>query len=103
VNTATTGERGSAHRSGTNDESKSFRTTQQRRRVAGILGLDSCIHDCSKGPQARVTVNFPVTMDNGGCRMFTDTACSTTLPRAIKGIRYHQDTTLDEVRALACG
>jgi glutamate dehydrogenase (NAD(P)+) len=54
-------------------------------------------------PKRELTVNFPVTMDDGHVEVFTGHRVQHNLSRgpAKGGIRYHQDVTLDEVRALA--
>jgi glutamate dehydrogenase (NAD(P)+) len=54
-------------------------------------------------PKRELTVNFPVTMDDGRVEVFTGYRVQHNLSRgpAKGGIRYHQDVTLDEVRALA--
>ena len=54
-------------------------------------------------PQRELTVNFPVTMDSGDVQVFTGHRVQHNVSRgpAKGGIRYHQDVTLDEVRALA--
>ncbi|HEY7463374.1 MAG TPA: Glu/Leu/Phe/Val dehydrogenase, partial [Candidatus Limnocylindria bacterium] len=54
-------------------------------------------------PKRELTVNFPVTMDDGHVEVFTGYRVQHNLSRgpAKGGIRYHQDVTLDEVRALA--
>jgi len=54
-------------------------------------------------PQRELTVNFPVTLDNRDVRVFTGYRVQHNVSRgpAKGGIRYHQDVTLDEVRALA--
>jgi glutamate dehydrogenase (NAD(P)+) len=54
-------------------------------------------------PKRELTVNFPVTMDDGNVEVFTGYRVQHNLSRgpAKGGIRYHQDVTLDEVRALA--
>jgi glutamate dehydrogenase (NAD(P)+) len=54
-------------------------------------------------PQRELTVNFPVTMDDRDVQVFTGYRVQHNVSRgpAKGGIRYHQDVTLDEVRALA--
>ena len=54
-------------------------------------------------PQRELTVNFPVTMDDGSVQVFTGHRVQHNVSRGPGkgGIRYHQDVTLDEVRALA--
>ena len=71
--------------------------------VAGILDLDPGIHEILRHPKRELTVNFPVNMDNGTTRIFTGYRVHHNLTRgpAKGGIRYHPDTDIDEVRALA--
>jgi glutamate dehydrogenase (NAD(P)+) len=71
--------------------------------VAGILKLDSGVHETLKLPKRELTVNFPVNMSDGSVRMFSGYRVHHNLTRgpAKGGIRYHPATNLDEVRALA--
>jgi glutamate dehydrogenase (NAD(P)+) len=71
--------------------------------VADTVKLDRHVHEMLKYPQRELTVNFPVNMDDGTVRMFTGYRVHHNLTRgpAKGGIRYHPDTDLDEVRALA--
>ena len=71
--------------------------------AAEKLDLDPGMRKVLRVPKRELTVNFPVTMDDGTSRSSPATASSTTSARgpAKGGIRYHQDVTLDEVRALA--
>ena len=52
---------------------------------------------------ARADVHFPVKMDDGSVQVFTGYRVQHNLGRgpAKGGIRYHQDVSLDEVKALA--
>jgi glutamate dehydrogenase (NAD(P)+) len=54
-------------------------------------------------PKRELAVNFPVTMDDGTIRMFAGYRVhhSTARGPTKGGIRYHEDVTLEEVRALA--
>ena len=54
-------------------------------------------------PERELTVNFPVRMDDGDIRMHVGYRVqhSTVRGPAKGGIRFHQDVTLDEVKALA--
>ena len=54
-------------------------------------------------PRREFTVHFPVHMDDGSVQVFTGYRVQHNLGRgpAKGGIRYHQDVTLDEVKALA--
>jgi glutamate dehydrogenase (NAD(P)+) len=67
------------------------------------LTLKRGIVEYLRFPKRELTVNFPVMMDNGDIRVFTGYRVhhSTVRGPTKGGIRYHQDVTLDEVRALA--
>ncbi len=71
--------------------------------VAGILGLDDGIHGILQKPKRELTVNFPVNMESGGTRMFTGYRVQHNTSRgpAKGGLRFHPETDIDEVRALA--
>ena len=71
--------------------------------VAGILRLDDGIHGILQKPKRELTVNFPVNMESGGTRMFTGYRVQHNTSRgpAKGGLRFHPETDIDEVRALA--
>jgi len=71
--------------------------------AADKLDLDDGMRRVLRVPQRELTVNFPVTMDDGSVQVFTGHRVQHNVSRgpAKGGIRYHQDVTLDEVRALA--
>ena len=71
--------------------------------AADKLDLDPGLRKVLRVPKRELTVNFPVTMDDGHVEVFTGYRVQHNLSRgpAKGGIRYHQDVTLDEVRALA--
>ncbi len=71
--------------------------------AAEKLDLDDGMRRVLRVPQRELTVNFPVTMDDGSVRVFTGHRVQHNVSRgpAKGGIRYHQDVSLDEVRALA--
>lgn len=71
--------------------------------VAERLTLKRGIQEYLVTPNRELTVNFPVKMDDGSIRIFTGYRVhhSTVLGPTKGGIRYHQDVTLNEVRALA--
>ncbi|MEP6680218.1 MAG: Glu/Leu/Phe/Val dehydrogenase [Chloroflexota bacterium] len=71
--------------------------------AAEKLDLDDGMRRVLRVPQRELTVNFPVTLDNGDVRVFTGYRVQHNVSRGPGkgGIRYHQDVTLDEVRALA--
>ena len=71
--------------------------------VAGILKLDDGIHAILQKPKRELTVNFPVQIEGNGTRMFTGYRVQHNTSRgpAKGGLRFHPETDLDEVRALA--
>ena len=71
--------------------------------AADKLDLDEGMRRVLRVPQRELTVNFPVTMDDGSVHVFTGHRVQHNVSRGPGkgGIRYHQDVTLDEVRALA--
>jgi glutamate dehydrogenase (NAD(P)+) len=71
--------------------------------AANKLDLDDGMRRVLRVPQRELTVNFPVTMDDGNVQVFTGHRVQHNVSRGPGkgGIRYHQDVTLDEVRALA--
>jgi glutamate dehydrogenase (NAD(P)+) len=71
--------------------------------AADKLDLDDGMRRVLRVPQRELTVNFPVTLDSGDVRVFTGHRVQHNVSRGPGkgGIRYHQDVTLDEVRALA--
>jgi len=76
---------------------------QQFDEAAAKLDLDDGLRRVLRVPKRELTVNFPVTMNDRHVEVFTGFRVQHNLARgpAKGGIRYHQDVTLDEVRALA--
>ena len=76
---------------------------QQFDLAAEHLKLDPGIRAVLREPRRALTVTFPVKMDDGTIRVFTGYRVQHNLGRgpAKGGIRYHQDVTIDEVKALA--
>ena len=72
-------------------------------RAVAHLNLKRGIAEYLRCPKRELKVNFPVRMDNGDVTIFTGFRVhhNTALGPTKGGIRYHQDVTLDEVRALA--
>ncbi len=68
-----------------------------------FLDLSEGIAQFIRMPQRELTVNFPIKMDDGSVRVMTGHRVHHNTVRGPTkgGIRYHQDVTLDEVRALA--
>jgi glutamate dehydrogenase (NAD(P)+) len=71
--------------------------------AAEKLQLDDGMRRVLREPRREFTVHFPVKMDDGTVRVFTGYRVQHNLGRgpAKGGIRYHQDVSLDEVKALA--
>ncbi len=71
--------------------------------AAERLNLDPGLRAVLREPRRALTVTFPVHMDDGSVRVFTGYRVQHNLGRgpAKGGIRYHQDVSLDEVKALA--
>jgi glutamate dehydrogenase (NAD(P)+) len=76
---------------------------QQFDLAADRLRLDPGLRRVLREPRRELTVHFPVHMDDGTVQVFTGYRVQHNLGRgpAKGGIRYHQDVTLDEVKALA--
>ncbi len=71
--------------------------------AAERLGLDEGMRRVLREPRREFTCHFPVHMDDGSVQVFTGYRVPHNLGRgpAKGGIRYHQDVSLDEVKALA--
>jgi glutamate dehydrogenase (NAD(P)+) len=71
--------------------------------AAERLNLDPGLRAVLREPRRELTVHFPVHMDDGTVKVFTGYRVQHNLGRgpAKGGIRYHQDVTIDEVKALA--
>jgi glutamate dehydrogenase (NAD(P)+) len=71
--------------------------------AAERLDMDPGMRLVLREPRREFTVHFPVHMDDGSVQVFTGYRVQHNLGRgpAKGGIRYHQDVTLDEVKALA--
>ena len=71
--------------------------------AADKLNLDPGLRRVLREPRRELTVHFPVKMDDGSVQVFTGYRVQHNLGRgpAKGGIRYHQDVSLDEVKALA--
>jgi glutamate dehydrogenase (NAD(P)+) len=76
---------------------------QQFDLAADRLNLDPGLRRVLREPRRELTVHFPVKMDDGRVQVFTGYRVQHNLGRgpAKGGIRYHQDVSLDEVKALA--
>ncbi len=71
--------------------------------AADRLNLDPGLRRVLREPRRELTVHFPVKMDDGSVQVFTGYRVQHNVGRgpAKGGIRYHQDVTLDDVKALA--
>ncbi len=71
--------------------------------AAERLDLDAGMRLVLREPRREFTCHFPVHMDDGSVQVFTGYRVQHNLGRgpAKGGIRYHQDVSLDEVKALA--
>ncbi len=71
--------------------------------AADKLNLDPGLRRVLREPRRELTVHFPVQMDDGSVQVFTGYRVQHNLGRgpAKGGIRYHQDVSIDEVKALA--
>src|SRR5213592_1057827 len=76
---------------------------EQFMQAADQLHLDEGMKQILAQPKRELTVHFPVRMDDGSYKVYTGYRVQHSLTRgpAKGGIRYHQDVTLDEVKALA--
>jgi glutamate dehydrogenase (NAD(P)+) len=76
---------------------------QQYDRAADKLNLGGAVREVLRSPKREVTVHFPVLMDDGSTHVFTGYRVWHNVTRgpAKGGIRFHPQTDLDEVRALA--
>ena len=71
--------------------------------AAETMGLSDNLRRLLSVCQREYTVNFPVQMDDGAIQIFRGHRVQHNIARgpAKGGIRYHQDVTVDEVKALA--
>ena len=76
---------------------------QQFNIAADVIGLEDGIRAVLSHCQRELTVHFPVEMDDGSVQVFTGYRVQhNSGPGPTKGgIRYHQNVTISEVRALA--
>jgi glutamate dehydrogenase (NAD(P)+) len=76
---------------------------EQFRIAADVLGVDDDMRRILSCCQTELTVHFPVEMDDGSVQVFTGHRVQhNSGPGPTKGgIRYHQNVTISEVKALA--
>jgi len=72
-------------------------------KAANLMKLAPDVRELLTTPKRELIVNFPVRMDDGSIKVFRGYRVQHNVTRgpAKGGIRFHPDTTLDEVRALA--
>jgi len=75
----------------------------QLERAARVAGVPQAVRDILSQPKNEIIVNFPVRMDTGELRMFKGYRVqhNNILGPYKGGIRYHEQVSLDEVKALA--
>ena len=68
-----------------------------------LLNLDSDIHKVLRQPDRFIQVSIPVRKDDGSLEVFTGyrSQYNNALGPYKGGIRYHQNVTVDEVKALS--
>jgi len=76
---------------------------QQYDRAADLLNLGPAVRENLRHPKRETTVHFPVQLDNGSTQIFRGYRVWHNLARgpAKGGIRFHPNSDLDEIRALA--
>lgn len=76
---------------------------KQLDKAAKIMGLDKNIYEILKQPDRVLTVSVPVKMDSGDIKVFTGfrSQYNNALGPYKGGIRYHENVSLDEVKALS--
>jgi glutamate dehydrogenase (NAD(P)+) len=76
---------------------------QQFDRAADFCALPSTVREILYQPKNELIVNFPIRLDNGEYRLFKGYRVqhNNVLGPYKGGIRYHEEVTLDEVKALA--
>ncbi len=76
---------------------------KQFEKAAEVMGLDPRIKAIIREPERALQVNIPVMMDDGSVKIFKGFRVqhSTVRGPAKGGIRFHQNVSFDEVKALA--
>lgn len=71
--------------------------------AAKLLNVDKGLLEVIKRPRRSIILELPITMDDGTLKLFKGYRVQHSIIRgpAKGGIRYHPDTTLDEVQALS--
>jgi glutamate dehydrogenase (NAD(P)+) len=76
---------------------------QQYDRAADLLNLGPAVREVLRYPKRETTVHFPVQLDDGSSQIFRGYRVWHNIARgpAKGGIRFHPNSDLDEIRALA--
>lgn len=81
-----------------------FQVAQDRIQIAGTkLGQNPEVTEILRNPQRTLIVSIPVRMDDGTTKVFQGFRCqhNDAVGPTKGGIRFHQDETLEDVKALA--
>lgn len=75
----------------------------QIKKASEKLNLDPAVYELLKEPQRVIEVSLPVKMDDGSLKVFKGYRSShnTALGPSKGGIRFHENVSLDEVKALS--
>ena len=79
-----------------------FQVAQDRIQIAGTkLGQNPEVTEILRNPQRTLSVSIPVRMDDGTTKVFQGFRCqhNDAVGPTKGGIRFHQDETLDDVKA----
>ncbi len=76
---------------------------EQVRKACDKLGLDPAVFEILKEPQRTIEVNIPVKMDDGSLKVFKGYRAqhNDAVGPYKGGIRFHENVTMDEVKALS--
>jgi glutamate dehydrogenase len=76
---------------------------QQIKKACDLLGAEPAVYELLKEPKRVVIVSIPVKMDDGSVKVFTGYRAvhNDALGPGKGGVRFHQDVSLEEVKALA--
>ena len=87
-----------------NDNLNPLKNAQnQLKKACDLLKLDDDVYEILKEPQRIIGINIPVKMDNGKIKVFKGfrSVHNTAIGPGKGGIRFHQNVTRDEVKALS--
>ncbi len=73
------------------------------KKACETLELDPAVYELLKEPERFIEINIPVKMDDGTLKMFKGfrSAHNTAVGPSKGGIRFHQDVSIEEVKALS--